>query len=321
MAMGYAGYGKIDTTFLLLTSCGINPELNPISSNAALGFGWKNAADVAFYANGIRDYRGSIGFDLDIKLWGTLNEWALTKRIYAKDFEHSPDGTVVYKYDAAVNTLGTAGAWCESMSISTSADSTIQTSLNVLALERTVTTNASMGYVTNDLGTTGGAVLSCAFMANFGNSATEINNHPIPFWMSKAQLFSGSSELDTNVNAISWSVDVSNNTQIIKACNGGTQVDNYGVAAGVVCGPMSVTGNIELYGNDGIFDPVATKEILASTHKMVVTIDDNTITIPAIRLESDDYSLNLSGPATRRFNFKGIGGKCDGAVLAPMIMA
>ncbi|MCK9154622.1 MAG: hypothetical protein M0P12_00760 [Paludibacteraceae bacterium] len=328
MGMGYAGYavlGSGETAEpILLTSCNINPELNPIISQPAVGFGWKNAADQSHYANGIIDYRGSLGFDLPVSLWTLLNEWAITKRIYAKNFEHSPDGTCKYQYSGAAETDGNLnGAWCDSLGISTSADSTLQATLNILALTRSVT--VGLGYSENE---TGILAASCDTFPVDPLNPLNANNSPIPFWRTKARILidiNGTpTDPDADVNTLSWGIDLANNAQIIKACNAGT--GTYGTASAVVMGAMSVTGNIELYKHSGIWDPVLDNPIIASTASLAITVEngltDKTITLPAIRLDSDDYSLNINGPVSRRFNLKAMGGKCINSVIpAPIIMA
>jgi len=324
MGMGYAGYAVLGSDAaaepILLTSCNINPELNPIISQSAVGYGWKNAADQSHYANGVMDYRGSIGFDLPTSLWTLLNEWAITKRIYAKDFEHSPDGTCKYQYSGAAETEANLnGAWCDSLGISTSADSTLQATINILALTRTVT--AGLGYSANE---TGILAASCDTFPVDPLNPLNANNSPIPFWRTSARILIADADPDADVSTLSWGIDLANNAQIIKACNAGT--GTYGTASAVVMGAMSVTGNIELYKHSGVWDPVLDNPIIASTASLVVTIEngttDKTITLPAIRLESDDYSLNLNGPVARRFNLKAMGGKCATNVIqAPIIMA
>lgn len=337
MAVGYAGFAQIynDTTpvTLLTTGCTINPELNPIASQAAVGYGWKNAADMSHYANGVMDYRGNINFDMQGGLvWNTLGLWALQERIWPKAFAHSPDGTRSYSYglEVAPEDLKTEanqyGAWCDSFSLSTGTDSTVQATVGVLALSR-VETTSGLGYSDNITGIVAGDC-NVFNLTDPLNPPSNINTSPIPFWKTKARVLKSvdDSEIDALAETVSWDVSLTNNAQIIKTCNMTANSFNYGTASAVVMGPMSVTGNIELYKHSGVWDPVIGAEpIIGYTTKFVVTIDgattDMILTLPAIRLESDDYTMNVSAPVMRKFGIKGLGGVCSGGVIiAPMTM-
>lgn len=341
MAVGYAGYAQLyneaTPVTLLTTGCTINPELNPIASQAAVGYGWRNAADIAHYANGVMNYRGNVNFDMQGgTVWNTLGLWALQERIWPKAFSHSPDGTRSYNYGVtggtplSSNVLNTEtnqeGAWCDSFSLSTGTDSTVQASVGVLALTREEVTSG-LGYSNN----IDGIIASDCNVFNLTdplNPPSNINTSPIPYWKTKARILKSvdDSEIDEGAETVSWDINLTNNAQIIKTCNMTANANNYGTASAVVMGQMSVTGNVELYKHSGVWDPVlGSHPIIGYTTKFVVTIDgvttDMVLTLPAIRLENDDYTMNVSAPVMRRFSIKGLGGVCSGGVIiAPMTM-
>lgn len=335
MALGYSGFAQVldgSTVITVLSnSAGINPELNPISSNASMGLGWKNAAQTTHYANGVITYRGSIGFDLQANgVWALLNKWALTERVYAKAFRHSPDGTVVFDYGTGSDTgfganteANVKGGWCESFGITASSDSTVSCNLGVLALYRAKT--AGSGYFTNQTGFTSLGANCTQFSATNPLNPTQANTSPIPFWKTKAEILFNGAALANDPEAIQWNVDLSNNTQVIKTCNGLT-VNNYGVASAVVQGPMNVSGSVELYRHSGVWDPILDNPITGATTSFRVTINagasDYVILVPAVRLTGDAYDNSPGSPVNRRFSFEGLGGSCGAgsAVQAPMIM-
>lgn len=342
MAVGYSGFAQImgsggSVVTLLTTNMGINPELNPINSSSAVGYGWKNAADVSHYANGVRNYRGSLDFDMQGDMvWEAINKWALTERVYSKQFRHSPDGTRYYEYGIGddlgdwtnLSKTTKRGAWCESFRLSTSQDSTVQASLGVLALKRTEKELSGDGYFDN---TTGYVAADCtSFGLTDPLNPAQANTSPIPFWKTNARIYLGTygvggTDYDADAETVQWSIDLGNSPQILKTCNGLSE-DGYGIAHAVVMGPMSVSGSIQLYKHGGIKDPVETTPLFADEATFVVTIDAGggttlTATLPAIKLESDSYDFNTTNPVYRTFSIKGLGGKCVSAVIsAPMIM-
>jgi len=342
MALGYSGFAQImdgsTPVTLLATSISINPELNPIGSSSAVGYGWYNAADISHYANGVRNYRGSIGFDMQgDTVWDAINKWALIERVYAKSFSHSPDGTRIYNYTTlAGNTEANKdGAWCTSLSFSTSTDSVVQANIGVLALRRTETAVTGNGYFDNRYGAiaTDGdcnGTFGSTLPLNPGVGYLTGNTSPIPFWKTGARILINNLDPDSDAETVSWDVALENNTQIIKTCNGLDDGDGYGQASAIVQGAMSVTGNVELYKHSGVWDPVLASTghpIIANTASFVVKIQISstqylTLTLPAVRLESDSYDMNLQGPTNRKFSIKGLGGKCGSThILPPMIMS
>lgn len=358
MAVGYSGFAQIidgsgNPITLLTTNMGINPELNPINSSSAVGYGWKNAADVSHYANGVRNYRGSLDFDMQGALvWDIINKWALTERVYSKQFRHSPDGTRYYEYGVGTD-LGDweappaegakttqRGAWCESFRLSTSQDSTVQTSLGVLALRRSEV-ELGDGYFDN---VTGHIASHCSsFGLTDPLNPSQENISPIPFWKTNADIYLTSyggqpAVYEEGAETVQWSIDLSNSPQILKTCNG-VSINGYGVAHAVVMGPMSVSGSIQLYKHGGIKDPVDKIPLYADQSSFLVQIDagNNTILkvyLPAVKLESDSYDFNTTSPVFRTFSIKALGGKCvddipatlvtnpgtAGTISAPMIM-
>ena len=344
MALGYSGFAQLmdDETpvTLLVTSCSTNPELNPIISSSAVGYGWKNAADASHYANGVRNYRGSIGFDMQgATVWETINKWAITERVYARKLKHSPDGTRIYSYGSETGYKGYGdtgaeankyGAWCESLSLSTGTDSVVTANVGMLALTRQETITG-LGYFNNVNGYIGD---SCTdFGLTLPLNPEGGNTSPIPFWKTNARILLGTygaqTDPDPEAETVSWGVDLSNNAQLVKTCNGLSE-ENYGVASAVVMGQIAVSGNVELYKHSGVYDPVNSTgghPIIAYTASFVVSIDAGggetlQIELPAIRLDSESYDMNLSAPTNRRFNIKAMGGRCiDEVISSPMRMS
>lgn len=344
MALGYSGFAQlmdgVTPVTLLVTSCSINPELNPIISNSAVGYGWKNAADSSHYANGVRNYRGSVGFDMQgSTVWSTINKWAITERVYARKFSHSPDGTRIYSYGSEAGFKGYGeegaetnkyGAWCDSLSLSTGTDSVVTASVGMLALTREETVTG-LGYFNNVDGYIADSCTDFGY-SNPLNPTGSINTSPIPFWKTNARILIGTygamTDPDPDAETVSWGVDLTNNAQTVKTCNGLSD-ENYGVASAVVMGQISVGGNVELYKHSGVWDPVNSATgypILAYTTSFLVEIDAGggttlTVELPAVRLDSETYDMNLSAPTTRRFNIHAMGGRCvDNVISSPMIM-
>lgn len=349
MAVGYSGFAQIidgngDPITVLTTNMGINPELNPINSASAVGYGWKNAADVSHYANGVRNYRGSLDFDMQGDLvWDVINKWALTERAYSKQFRHSPDGTRYYEYgvgsdlgDWTIKSKTTKrGAWCESFRIGTSQDSTVNASLGVVALQRSEYVLTGDGYFDNENGYVAGDCVD--FAVTDPLNPLQGNISPIPFWKTNARIWlDQATDFDADAETVQWSINQSNSPTIIKTCNGLVS-NNYGVASAVVMGPMSIDGSIQLYKHSGIKDPVETQPLYADTTSFLVSIDAGGGTIlyvylPAIKLESESYDFNTNSPVYRTFNIKALGGRCvdditiitpdgtAGTISAPMIM-
>lgn len=337
MAVGYAGYAQImdgaTPVTLLTTGTNIAPQLNPIISNSAVGYGWQNAADASHYANGVIDYRGNINFDMQGgTVWDLLKKWALTERVYAKALLHSPDGTRLYKYGlesgASLSSEDNKyGAWCDSFGLNTSTDSTLTAAIGILALSREEDTAMGKGYFENETGLIAGSSSTFNLTAPL-NPTSEINTSPIPFWKTNARILTDAdAEIDASAETVTWNVDLANNAQIVKTCNGLSTAANYGVASAVVMGPMAVSGSVELYKHSGVWDPVLnTHPIIAYNTKFKVSIISGVttyvLTLPAIRLESDAYDMNLTAPVTRTFSIKGMGGKSGGvSISAPMTMS
>lgn len=120
---------------------------------------------------------------------------------------------------------------------------------------------------------------------------------------------------------------MSQNQVILYTCSGSR------LPQALLQGPMDVTGSVVLYNANGVFDP-----ILGPSHTGTLTAPylyaENTwfrvdiatggvnpdvhIELPAVVVESDDYSITDQGSVTNRtFSIKGLGGRCYSSVTLP----
>jgi len=169
----------------------------------------------------------------------------------------------------------------------------------------------------------------------FQGTAPNIYNNvdPIPYWRTEAYIkrFDGTNWERVSVGpvgqlveteTVNWSVDLSNNTVILYTCRGVRG------ASAVLQGPIGVTGSITLYNPYGVFDPVfgapgilgydtpgfdeSSPAFTADNTEFVINITgaDVQMALPAVRFDSDDYSIQSQSDITNRtFSIKGLGGR------------
>ena len=195
-------------------------------------------------------------------------------------------------------------------------------------------------YIEQARGVIGGNVQAVQTMAPLNPNATNIN--PIPYWRTNAKLFTDrgkgngpdtiaklldlshvSTDADyipqDGLETVEWNIDVSNNQQILYTCCGSR------LPRAVLMGPMAVSGAVTLYHPEGVFDPVTGPHggydiehpyMTAQNTWFNVEINIDTgksvyINVPAVVIESDDYSIKGADQVTNRaFNIKGLGGRC-----------
>jgi hypothetical protein len=353
MGMGYQGFVKFYETgpatgplVILTTGASVNLVLEPIYSTSVWGAGWYNAATTAHYADNAIRFEGSVDFELQggDEIWDLLGDWFINERAYSRSLDISPDGARVYEYHNTNNTTyDFNGAWCSSADFSTSEGSFVTVSAGVVALNRSETTPTGGGtysdfsYIEQKTGVVAG---DCSVFADTNPlNPNGSNVNPIPYWRTNAQLlrgtygspFTGGSLPQTGLETVEWSVSLANNPVILYTCNGTR------LATAVLQGPIDVTGNLVLYNEAGVFDPIfgpdntgslTTPYMYAENTWFRIEIargSDPTVYIelPAVVIESDDYSISDQGSITNRgFSIKALGGRCNGTVtMPPMIMS
>jgi hypothetical protein len=341
MGMGYQGFVKFYSgstgIVILATGSSVNLVLEPIYSTAVWGAGWYNAATSAHYADNAIRFEGSVDFELQgaATIWDLLGDWFINERAYTKSVEISPDGARVYGYDA----------YSTSASISTSEGSFVTVSAGMVALDRTETSPSGgtsysdFTYLGQKQGVIADACSDLALTNPLNPSGTNIN--PIPYWRTNAQLllvspgsyvpFSGGTNPQSGTETVEWSVDITQNETILYTCNGSR------LPTAVLMGPMDVSGNVVLFNESGVFDPIlgpsntgslTAPYMYAEVTAFRVAINNGTndqyIEVPAVVVESDDYGIAGQDSVTNRtFSIKGLGGRCgpSDVTLPPCIMS
>lgn len=353
MGMGYQGYAKFyksgpntDPMVMLATGASVNLVLEPIFSTAVWGAGWYNAADAAHYADNALRYEGNLDIELQMGaaggFWDYCASFIVASRAYPRSLEISPDGAHVYKYltTGAYNaTYDTHGCWCRSANFSTSEGSFVTCSLGVVAIFRTESDPTGSGsnysnysYIIQKTGVIASKCSDLAVTNPLNPSGGNVD--PIPFWKTNAQLgvgtypgpFGSVTLPEAGTETVEWSIDVTNNEHILYTCSGSR------LPRAVLMGPMSVGGNVTLYHQNGVFDPIigpAGTGTITSPYAYA----ENTwfqiqiaklgggyvyIEVPAAVIESDDYSITGADNITNRsFSIKGLGGRCHSATTLP----
>jgi len=345
MGMGYQGYVQFyqtggtpptDPLLLLATGASVNLVLEPIYSSAVLGYGWYNAPTSAHYADSAIRYEGGVDFEFQASanVWNFIRDWAIEQRAYPRSLDISPDGQRVYQYHtsgAYNSTFDNYGAWATSMSMNTSEGSFVTSSINVVSIFRTEGA-AGDPYIQNRTGVI--ASNTAIYGATNPLNPGQANVDPIPFWKTNANLLRtstgdwgpdgvGGTPIQTGLETIEWSIDLSNNYVVLYTCNG----NRYPTA--VLMGAIDASGNVTLYNNDGVFDPVEEALVAEDTcfRVQIYTDAGNTnsvyVDLPAVVVESDDFGIKgQSDVTTRGFSLKGLGGRIANSVLyPPMVMS
>lgn len=358
--MGYQGFakfyadGSLTTPLVILcTSASVNMVLEKIYSQAVLGMGWFNAATSSHYADDALRFEGNIDFDLQgtDAIWDFMIDWLIYSRAYPRSLDISPDGARVYQYHttgAYDANYDLNGAWNTSAAFSTSQGSFVTVSAGVVALDRVEvdpaggTNFTAYSYINQKTGVIAGdcTVFGGTNPLNPGGG----NISPIPYWRTNAQLlrgtytapFTGGTVPQAGLETVEWSVDLTQNQIVLYTCNGDR------LPTALLQGPIEATGNVTLYNEDGVFDPIFGPDqegtltepyLYAENTWFRVEISRNSpssslyIELPAVVVESDDYSIQGQDSITNRaFSLKGLGGRCDGGspsnvVMPPMIMS
>jgi hypothetical protein len=348
MAMGYQGLAQVQITRdlgsgyvpLLINGSSINMQLNPMFSEAVWGAGWYNAATNVNYADNAITYEGGLEFQLQASsnVWNLIRDWAIEYRAFSRAARITPDASWVYYYgpsqanEADYNDAvkGRQGIWCRGLSLNTSEGSFVEGSLDCVALFRTVKGPSELSPVDSNLNEVDPAQISY-IDDRFGLSepnnplnpqrpeyGNEPNFDPIPYWRTRAYvkrdgvaMTSGGLDIET----LDWSVDLTNNTQILYTCRGVRG------ASAILQGSIDVSGNVTLYNPYGLPDPVfgfgSNDEfdpyLIADNTSFEIEIAGTNglaIVLPAVVVESDEYSVRGQNEVTSRtYSLKGLGGK------------
>jgi len=324
--------------------------LEPIYSNTVWGAGWYNAAQQAHYADNAIRFEGSIDFELQggDDVWDLMGDWLINQRAYPRSVDISPDGARVYEYHTS-STYNTNydlfGMWNTNATISTNEGSFVTVSAGAIALERDEvdpaggTSFSDYSYILQKTGVVTG---DCTIFANTNPlNPGGANVDPIPYWRTNANLYRDTYTTVFNKNAtlpqagletVEWSVDLTQNHVVLYTCNGSR------LPTALLQGPIGASGNVVLYNENGVFDPIfgpaqtgslTDPYMVAENTWFLVEIARPSpassiyIEMPAPVIESDDYGIPGQGDVTNRsFSLQGLGGRCNGSfTMPPLIMS
>ncbi len=310
MALGYMGYAKLDDIFLLCNSSGINRNVSPLISQAVWGGGWYNAAKTNF-ADSQQNFEGSLNFELQAfpSVWNLIADWLVEERVFSKSFSLSPNGVVEYFYTRDEADYR-SGAWCSGASFTVDANSLITVGANVIALVRQEVVNYS-DYT---------AVRTGPGRPTGPLNPTPRNLNPLPGWYAYADIdWPNAPPIWTRTNTsgfvmMNGSMNVNNNTQIIRGCTG----DPNPVA--VLQGQQDVDGSITLWRNGDLRDPYGDASTTSESSFSAVNAKldlvfggtgasiQQRIRIRHLVLTSDAFDIQApNSPTVRTFGFTGLG--------------
>lgn len=340
MGLGYMGYSKFflsgpssDARLILCTGSSVNMVLEPIMSSAVWGAGWYNAATVTHYADSVLRYNGGIDFELQVgnnnEIWNFYRDWAINWRAYPRSLQISPDGNRVYNYFTSgaysegvggdlANFTSQNGGFVESMSFSTSSGSAVTASITMSAIYRNEAVGVGDIYINQRAGVTTPDELNSIVPLNLGQT----NVNPIPFWKTNAQVLAtsnetwepgaGTSAIQTGLQTVDWSIDLSNNPTILYTCSGNRN------PTAIMMGAIDSSANVTLFHPEGVFDPSTGRTAENTCFRINIDIDGtNSVYLeqPAVLISSDDYGIKgQSDPTTRAFSLTALGGRIADAM-------
>jgi len=304
MPIGYLGYAKLANVFLLCNSTGLNRQVNPLLSTAVWGAGWYDGAQHTNYADSQMHFEGAINFELQsvAAVWNLVRDWVIEQRAFAQSCTVSPNGIAVYDYTLDGGDYRT-GVWNKSCAFNIDAGSIVTASTTAVALKRDETIGTE-GYAANKRTAVGAPT-------NPLNPAPR-NENPIPGWNCQAEVtwpnapdFWADPGAPQGMTLMKASVNVNNNTQIIRGCTG----DLSPVA--VIQGVIHAEGSIDLWRDGGIPDPYGTPgDFTAEDASIILNIGQTPLIIrlPFVLLTTDAYDVQgQNNPTNRTFGFAGLG--------------
>jgi len=222
MPIGFLGYAEIEGYHLLTNSTGLNRQVNPLQSTGVWGAGWYNAATTTNYADSQQHFEGGISFELQAQsgVWNVFRDWCVEQRVYPKSARISPNGIVRYDYLASDDPRN--GLWLSQASFTIAHDQLIGVQATGVALRREEVVVGGGNY--RDLRDQG-------FRPTAPLNPAPFNRNPIAGWIAAAEItwpnsapFWSESNL-TGLVLMNASVNLNNNTQIIRGCvHGDTRV-------------------------------------------------------------------------------------------------
>lgn len=340
MGMGYQGFAKFflsgpqaDPRLILCTGSSVNMVLEPIMSGAVWGAGWYNAATVTHYADSVLRYNGGVDFELQVgqgnEIWNFFRDWAIDWRAYPRSLQISPDGYRVYNYLTSgayaeggggdvSNFTSQHGGFVESMSFSTGEGSFVTGSITMSAIYRNEAVGIGDIYINQRAGVTSAAELTNIVPLNLGQT----NVNPIPFWKTSAYLWEtssstwtpggGTTSIQTGLETIDWSIDLSNNPTILYTCSGNRN------PTAIMMGAAESSGNVTLFHMEGVFDPSVGRTAENTCFRVAINTGGTNyvyLEMPAVLINSDDYSIKgQSDVTTRAMGMQGLGGRVADAM-------
>jgi hypothetical protein len=314
MPLGYLGYIKLGSIYLLANTSGLNRQVNPLLSKAVWGAGWYNAAATTNYADSQQHFEGPVQFELQGSpvIWNLFRDWLVEQRVNPQSIELSPNGILRHAYTANLSDPR-SGCWISQAAFSVDANALITVNATMMALKRTETATASSYKAINVGPGTPTAPLNPA----------PHNRNPFPGWSAITTInWPGAPSIYTLVNPTGFvlmnsNFTINNNTQIIRGCTG----DANPVA--VLQGTMAVDGSMTLWRDGPIPDPydqpgtpftasgASLSMQFGSTSPLQFFIDHVLLTSDAHDIQGDN------SPSTRVFGFAGLGN----GTLPPFRMA
>lgn len=304
MPMGYMGYCTLgDSDYLLLcNSTGLEVQVAPIYSEAAIGQGWKNAALTTHYAENALTYTGGIDFELEwgLTLMTLLEAWIYSERAYSKKVIISPNGINIFTYSPGGGYPGKAsdakaGVWINTAGFNAGEGAAVTCSLDCMALERVHSAGAT-DYITNDTPGQGGT-------PSYPLNPSDNNRAPVPFWQTLASLEAGGTKIGgTNAEATTWNFDWANNAILLYTCSG---VQGAGA---VLMGAIDVTGGVTIYSPTGIDDTFLSYSAADTAFTVDVVSTTNAFNAAHVQVEGSTHGVGgKNEPSTRAFTWKAIG--------------
>jgi hypothetical protein len=268
-----------------------------------------------------------------------------------KDLGTGGTGTILQTQGA-----GRMGLWSQGFSLNTSQGSFVSGSINAVALFRevigpgnktplglgaqwddpfqqdspdlrTYTNPGEVSYIDNRFGLSKPNNPLNPRQALYNN---EPNFDPIPYWRTRAFIrkddgagnWTNVQTNNTDMETVEWSIDLTNNTQVLYTCRGVRG------ASAVLQGAIDATGSVTLYNQFGVPDPIFglgtgsndefNPYFIAEDTEFVVEIvgtdggsgNNLTLALPAVVIESDDYGIKGQNEVTNRtYSLKGLGGR------------
>ena len=296
--MGYCTLGASDY-LLLCNSTGLEIQIAPIYSEAAIGQGWQNASITTHYAENALTYQGGIDTELEwgATLMGVLEPWIASDRVSSEKVVISPNGINTFSYTPGAQYPGSGsntGVWCNSAGFSASEGSFVTASFDCLALTRTHSAGA-VSYYANSTGQGG--------TPSYPLNPSDNNRAPVPYWQTTCSITAGGVQIGgVNAEATTWTFNWSNNAMLLYTCSG------VQAAGAVLMGAIDVTGDVTVYSPDGIDDTWTGYSAADTVFNVAVAGTAQAIRAANVQVEGSTFGVGGKNEVTTRaFTWKAIG--------------